>query len=82
MRFGIARSLANRQRDKIVARVVEHRGWRPKPKGLGDFPLPVPFDGERCLPCGLYPRSWRSYDGGCVRCRSQKLTEQPADDET
>jgi DNA polymerase-3 subunit epsilon len=35
MRFGIARSLANRQRDKIVARVVEHRGWRPKAKGLG-----------------------------------------------
>jgi hypothetical protein len=26
MRFGIARSLANRQRVNIVARVVEHRG--------------------------------------------------------
>ena len=32
MRFGIARSLAKRQRDKIVARVVEHRRWRPKPR--------------------------------------------------
>jgi hypothetical protein len=49
---------------------------------LGDFPLPVPFDGERCLPCGLHPQSWRSDDGGCVPYHSHKLTEQPADDET
>lgn len=35
MRFGIARSLAKRQRDNIVAGVVEYRGCRPTPKGSG-----------------------------------------------
>jgi hypothetical protein len=80
MRFGIARSLATRQRDKIVARVSNFTvGGQAKGFGLWclfferNHPmsttsptslevvfgtsLPTPSDSERCLPCGLYPRS-------------------------